>query len=70
MRYIDYGLSVMDSAVLEPYPANMAFDLADVLCNLAKAHNLAGYEAEKRFFEIGSPEGLVETERYLKGKTL
>jgi hypothetical protein len=34
---------------------------------LALLRALVGYEAEQRFFEIGSPLGLVETRALLAG---
>jgi hypothetical protein len=30
MRYIDYGIAVLNAAVFASFPDNMAFDLADV----------------------------------------
>jgi hypothetical protein len=32
---------------------------------LLEAGNLAGYEVQERFFEIGSAEGLQETKEFL-----
>jgi hypothetical protein len=33
---------------------------------LAQRGLLAGYEVHQRFYEIGSPTGLAETDRYLR----
>jgi len=66
MEYIDYGLSVIRRSVLEGYPER--FDLASVFTALSMAGKLAGFEVTQRFFEIGSPEGLVETENYLRSR--
>lgn len=70
MRYIDYGLSAMDAKVLEVYGTGMAFDLADVFSGLAADGRLAGFEVAERFYEIGSPDGLAETEGYLTTQKL
>jgi NDP-sugar pyrophosphorylase family protein len=65
MRYIDYGLSAIQAAVLQSRPDGEAFDLSDVFTALAEEGRLAGFEARQRFYEIGSPAGLAETDRYL-----
>lgn len=64
MTYIDYGLAVLSKPVLEKYPAGQAFDLAEVYHALSLKGQLAGYEVNERFYEIGSHDGLKETETY------
>ena len=64
-QYIDYGLSVMGQAALADVPEDHPADLADVLGQLAKRGQLAGFEVFDRFYEIGSPAGLAETRIYL-----
>ncbi len=66
MHYIDYGLSILRSEVLQAYPENIPFDLADVFQRLAAGQELAGYEVKERFYEIGTQAGLEETEKFLK----
>lgn len=68
MRHIDYGLSLFRAAVLARYPADQAFDLADVMRDLVAEKQLAGYEVPERFYEIGSHAGLEELNRLLAGK--
>lgn len=65
MAYIDYGLGVLSADVLLAYPENEPFDLAEVYHRLSLDGRLAGYEVFERFYEIGSLEGLKETEEYL-----
>lgn len=65
MRHIDYGLSAMRAEVLESREEGAVFDLADVFSALAAEGRLAGFEVGGRFYEIGSPAGLAETEEYL-----
>ena len=48
-------------------PADTAFDLAEVYARCAAEGQLAGYEATRRFYEIGTPRGLAETDAFLKG---
>jgi NDP-sugar pyrophosphorylase family protein len=64
MQWIDYGLGVLDRAALDVVPADTA-DLADVYTVLAQENQLAGYLATERFYEIGTPPALAETETFL-----
>ena len=66
LRFIDYGLSVMRTSVLEAWPEREPFDLAAVMAGLAAEGRLAAHEVHGRFYEIGSPEGLHDTERMLR----
>lgn len=64
MAWIDYGLSVLTPRALDA--AHDAPDLAEVFADLAARGQLAGYEATNRFYEIGSPAALAETEEWLR----
>jgi D-sedoheptulose 7-phosphate isomerase len=66
MRYIDYGLGIMTSGALDGRAATEAFDLAEIYAELAATGQLAGYEVTRRFYEIGTPKGLAETNEHLK----
>ena len=68
MAYIDYGLGVLSKSVVEHYCQEIVFDLAMVYAALANAGQLAGFEVFERFYEIGSPDGLAETEDYFRSK--
>jgi NDP-sugar pyrophosphorylase family protein len=63
MRWIDYGLSVLTPAALSGEEA----DLADVFHRLSVEGRLAGYAATERFYEIGTAQGLEETDAFLSG---
>ncbi len=65
MHYIDYGLGILKSAVLQAYPAEQSFDLSRVYNDLSLEGELAGYEVFERFYEIGSRQGIVDTQSYL-----
>jgi hypothetical protein len=67
MEYIDYGLGLLTKAAFELFSGKEAFDLADVYSALAASGRLLGYEVYDRFYEIGSAQGLAETDRYLSG---
>jgi NDP-sugar pyrophosphorylase family protein len=67
MQHIDWGLSVVKAALLAQQPAGTAFDLAEIYAELSRRGQLAGYEITTRFYEIGSIEGLRETDALLRG---
>lgn len=66
MHHIDYGLSVLTRKVFAGRSEDDVFDLALVFQQLLAAGQLGGYEVARRFYEIGSPSGMAETEAYLK----
>ena len=66
MEHIDYGLGVLSERAFLGSEANDSFDLADLYQALAQRGDLAGHEVIHRFYEIGSKEGLAETEKFLK----
>jgi NDP-sugar pyrophosphorylase family protein len=66
MHYIDYGLGVLDAGVVRECAEGTAFDLAELYGDLAGRRMLAGYEIRERFYEIGSPAGLAETDAFIR----
>lgn len=66
MQHIDYGLNVLTAAALEEFPAGTRFDLSEVHRRLIERGQLAGFEATRRFYEIGSPAGLADFTRFLE----
>jgi NDP-sugar pyrophosphorylase family protein len=66
MRHIDWGLGMVRAEALVARPASEPFDLAEVYSDLSRAGKLAGYEVTTRFYEIGSAEGLRETDAVLR----
>jgi NDP-sugar pyrophosphorylase family protein len=65
MQHIDWGLSVATSRLFSHW-REATFDLAAIYETLAHEGQLAGYEVVTRFYEIGSPEGLRETDAMLR----
>jgi len=65
MHFIDYGLSILNQSIFDAYPENESFDLSDLYHTLSLHGHLAGFETFDRFYEIGSQNGLKETEIYL-----
>src|SRR6516165_6973485 len=65
MHQIDWGLGMPKASAVATRPMDEPWDLAELYEELATAGRLAGYEMARRFYEIGSFEGLAETNRLL-----
>ena len=65
MRHIDYGLSLFSKKAFEDFKLAGKTDLSEVFGKLFADGELAAFEVSQRFYEIGSPEGLLELEGYL-----
>ncbi len=67
MRWIDYGLLVMTAAAVRQRIApDLITDLADPLHQMSVSGDLAGHPVTRRFYEIGSPEGVRDLETHLR----
>ena len=69
MRWIDYGLGGLTAAALARVPDSTA-ELAVLYAALARAGQLFGCEATERFYEIGTPASLEETEAFLRARAV
>ncbi len=67
MRWIDYGLTGLEQPVLDLLPAETR-ELPDLFHRLASDGLLYGHEATERFFEIGTPAALAETDAFLRAE--
>lgn len=65
MHWIDYGLGGLTSEVLHALPDDRR-DLSDLYTSLSAEGLLFGYEVSERFYEIGTVEGLRETDEFLR----
>jgi NDP-sugar pyrophosphorylase family protein len=70
MQHIDYGLGVLRAEALLPWPNEQSFDLAAVYTDLIRRKELAGFEVDQRFYEIGSAEGLAELDALLRSQQM
>jgi NDP-sugar pyrophosphorylase family protein len=70
MRHIDYGLGVLRAEALSAWPDDKPFDLAQVYADLIRKKELAGFEVDQRFYEIGSAEGLAELDSLLRSQQM
>jgi NDP-sugar pyrophosphorylase family protein len=70
-KHIDYGLILFRSdafhrAAEEQSPREQSFDLATIFASLIETRQVAGHEVFNRFYEIGTPRALAETDEYLR----
>ncbi|MEI6234338.1 MAG: nucleotidyltransferase family protein [Planctomycetota bacterium] len=66
MKHIDYGLGLFKRSVFSALPENEKIDMAGVYQDMLKQNELAAFEVPERFYEIGSPQGLMELREFLK----
>jgi NDP-sugar pyrophosphorylase family protein len=64
MHWIDYGVGGLTADALAAVGEDED-DLANLYHRLASLDQLFGYEATERFYEIGTPAGLQETDAFL-----
>jgi N-acetyl-alpha-D-muramate 1-phosphate uridylyltransferase len=64
--HIDYGATALRREVVAALPEGVPSGLDRVQTELAKRGRLRAYLAHERFYEVGSPEGLAELDRYLR----
>lgn len=64
MHWIDYGLGGLKSEALRAVDEREG-DLAALYHRLAQTGSLSGFLATERFYEIGTPSGMAETEAFL-----
>jgi NDP-sugar pyrophosphorylase family protein len=64
LDYIDFGLTFLKRSVFEAITAEI-FDLSLLWQNLIVCKQLTAYEVCNRFYEIGTPHGLRETESFI-----
>jgi MurNAc alpha-1-phosphate uridylyltransferase len=69
MKHIDYGLGILTPAAFAPWQDEAALDLSLVYGHLVKTGQLSGFEVTQRFYEIGTPRGLKETDCMLSNTT-
>jgi NDP-sugar pyrophosphorylase family protein len=66
MQWIDYGLGGLHVEALEVVGEGVD-DLADLYHALSCEGELCGFAATERFYEIGTPQALSDTETFLAG---
>ena len=70
MEYIDYGLILIRKEIFDAYPSQKPFELSLILSRSVDTGLVTPYEVEQRFYEIGSLQGIKETEDYIRNRTV
>jgi NDP-sugar pyrophosphorylase family protein len=68
MRHIDYGVQLLRRGAIERLLVNRPADVADLYRVLVSEGRMIGHEVHQRFYEIGTPQSLEETRRYLAAR--
>ena len=64
--YIDYGVSYVNKRIFKGIKKNTKIDLAILFEKISQNNMLKGFEVKKRFYEIGSYNGIRDIKKYLK----
>ncbi len=68
MTHIDYGLSYLRREAVERIPIDRPTDLAELYAALVASGEMVGHEVTKRFYEIGSVQGLRDAEAFVRSR--
>jgi len=68
MEHLDYGINILKKTVFDDWHNGTYFDLSEVFTKLIEKGDVSSFEVFKRFYEIGSDEGIKETDKYLNSK--
>jgi len=66
MEFIDYGLAMLSKKIIAAIPEDTLCDLTELYKDLAQKNRLAGYEVFRRFYEVGSVQGLRDFENFIE----
>lgn len=66
MSYIDYGISIVNKEVFISNTDKTLTDLSSFYKTISSKNKLLGYEVFERFYEIGSFEGIKQTQSFVK----
>jgi NDP-sugar pyrophosphorylase family protein len=68
MTHIDYGINAFRSGAFASVAGERAVDLAEIHGAMIARGTLRAFAVAERWYEIGTPEALAETERFLAGR--
>jgi NDP-sugar pyrophosphorylase family protein len=68
LKYIDYGVNLFHKEVLKLIPEAEPYSMGTLFNQLIDRQELLAYEVKKRFYEIGSVNGLAEFTEYVRGR--
>ena len=69
MTHIDYGINAFRADVFADVSDDRPVDLAEVHRAMIARGTLRAFPVSERWYEIGSPEGLAETEQFIAARS-
>jgi MurNAc alpha-1-phosphate uridylyltransferase len=69
MTHIDYGLNAFCADAFAVVPTDRPVDLSEVHRALIERGTLRAFAVRERWHEIGTPESLAETERFVRARS-
>lgn len=73
MHFVDFGLTFFAKEAFAKHVKSVkkeSFDLAEIFRSMTKKSEMGGYAVNRRFYDIGTPESLIETRAYLSQSQL
>ena len=73
MHFVDFGLTFFAKESFAKHAKSVkkdSFDLSDIFRSMTKKSEMGGYAVNRRFYDIGTPESLIETRAYLSQSQL
>ena len=67
-KYIDYGVSFLDKNIFKGFNKTKRFDLSVLVQKISRDRKLKGLIIKKRFFEIGSYNGIKKFDNFVKNE--
>jgi NDP-sugar pyrophosphorylase family protein len=68
LKYIDYGVNLFRKEVLNLIPEGKSYSMGTLFNQLIDRQELLAYEVTKRFYEIGSINGLNEFTEFVRSR--
>ena len=68
LNYIDYGVSYLNKKLFVDRKKNENFDLSELFEQISRHNLLSGHKVKKRFYEIGSYNGIKDFKKYIKNE--
>lgn len=69
MTHIDYGINAFRASAFDDVAGEGSADLAQVHRAMIARGTLRAFPVSQRWYEVGSPEGLAETEHFIRGRS-
>ncbi len=68
MTHLDYGINAFRASGFDGVADDGLVDLAEVHRSMIERRTLRAFPVSERWYEIGTPEGLAETESFIQGR--